>query len=963
MSRDSKSALLALLQNEAELPAAPLPVERLAFALANLGTSSARVSEVASLLADGITAPLLYQTHPEAVLGRLETALPGLTKEQRFEILAASLWMRPLRDEDVARYAAFSLDALGLRADTDVEPPESVEQKLVLYRWSRLLVPRTTHVAAALGAVLAERGLPSTGGNPFETFQDWLGLRAAYVVTPRKSPTALRLLKEAQREDWIDMPWLLATPDATFSLEEVEEDSSDANMQDGERVTEWFRTQVTRHGDFFAQCYGWLPRTSEETARAEAHERGITVLEPADFDNQPRAVLPEEMSASSHESWIRAVKALSDVREGALPVDVTLTFFHGADDTQVGAFEFGISSTLKNDGERNVVRLYFGADPTPIVEALSGSGAHLETSSLPRALSALFPLCQRVRITTPAGLFFDLSKETVSSWGYAPSEVSPAPSEASKAPSEVTPLFAAALAGHLSVNSDEELEPFRMTLSEVDGKAQAELSLQGNSYTMSVESAAGRVTIRQRENHTPFTFDGEWDAESSTFRGLWRMHFQGGTFTARAEETSEVEPTAEELFTGARGGWLDRVSVDLEALRYPGELVHLERLFEDAHFRTAYVQSARDRALRTTSKNLDAQVGINATELHPTLMPLPFRALEHVVQKLGFQGKVRLWVHNAENLSAFVTEDSGVVTVHFSSGLLEALDEQELQIVIAHEIGHVLFGHQELAMRVQGTNMSEATQAEYFALRRHQELSTDRVGMLVSDKPESAFLVQAMLKTGIRKRELFGETSAIVAHAKEEVANLRKRTLTDRMLDTHPYLSIRTVALDAFASSQLLRDLRAHGKCTAPEEAFLELSRFLEVPVAKVSSDDAEAAKRMFLALAALQLAEADGSTSAREARNMALLDPAIAPVLHEVLAWSHARRHVEILSRSRAVRRSFSVPEREQLMVKLLGVVRSDNVVMYAESDRFVQLGGLLDIDTPTFQKLVDKLYKSSRF
>ena len=93
----------------------------------------------------------------------------------------------------------------------------------------------------------------------------------------------------------------------------------------------------------------------------------------------------------------------------------------------------------------------------------------------------------------------------------------------------------------------------------------------------------------------------------------------------------------------------------------------------------------------------------------------------------------------------------------------------------------------------------------------------------------------------------------------------------------------------------------------------------------------------------------------------MTVLDPAIVPVLHEVLEWSHARRHVEILSRSREVRRSFSVPE--QMMVKLLGVVRSDNVVMYAESERFVQLGGLLDIDTLTFQKLVDKLYKSSRF
>lgn len=957
---------LELVRNGRPLPASPSPVERLAFHLGALSRGEASsLEEVVGLASDALSAPLLYQSAPDLVLSSLESSLPSLDARRRSALLGATLWMRPLRDEDVARYAAFSLAAMGFASGSEPPaPPESEDDKLVLYRWARILARTSVHVQNALESTLAERGLPSTGGTPFETFQEWLGLRAVYIVTPQSSPATLHLLGEAQREDWVDQPWLLGSSGATFTLEEIEEDSSEVNMQDGERVTHWLREQVLPYGDFFVEAYGWLPRTSEATAREEAESRGITILTPAAHDVEPRAVAFDDMTFTSRETWGHAVRALADVRDGELPTDVTLGFFHDTHG-QVGAFEIGISNTLKNDGAKNVVRFYFDDDPAPIVEALRRAGSSLEPLSLPKAIAEAHPHCSRVVVKTPAHLHLEVGPEILSVWGYPGDGLAQSRGKrASTVERALSAFVAPALVGHLAVDSDEELEPLRVTLEDLGDRVHAELFLQGTTYAMEVLREGHRITLRQRDARPPVTFDGDWDTEKNLLKGLWRIYGMGGTFTLAPEEPIE-DVSADELYESARKGWLDRSTVDLESLRFPGELVHLRALFEDDHFRTAYLRNVRDRAMRTQSRSLEAQMGVNATEIHPTLMAAPFRALEHATERLGYQGKVRIWVHNADNVNAFVTEDEGVVTVHLTSGLLESFDESELRIVMGHELGHVLFGHHELALGVQGTAMSGATQARYFALRRHQELTTDRIAMFVSDEPDRMFLVQAMLTTGVRKRSLFGTTAAIVSHAREEVAQLRKRSQSDRKRDTHPYAAMRTVALAHFASSALLRDLSTTGRAgtvAAPDDELLELSRFLDVPVVQESAGDVDGARRTFLALAALYLAEADGTTSAREIRNVLRIEEDFRSVAFEVLGYSHSRRFVAMLAEARVLCRKLSVPAREELLVKLLGVVKSDNVVAYSESSRFMELGGLLSVDTLSFQKLVDKLFKASR-
>lgn len=626
MEADPKSSSLAeLLQQSSALPTTPWPVERLAFHLGALSRGdTASLAQVVELLGDGLSAPLLYHAAPEAVVSCLGASMRALPGKERFALLRASLFMRPLRDEDVAKIAALSLDGMGFDKDKDAlpEPPEDLDAKLVLYRWSRLLVRTSAHVAAALESVLAERGLPSTGGTNFDTFQEWLAIRAVFIVTPQHSPAALHALREAQREDWLDQPWLLGTPDATFTLDEIEEDSSEANMQDGERVTSWLREQVLPHGDFFVASFGWLPRTSEATAREAATSRGVAILEPSAHDVAPRSVTFEEMTTASRIAWGRAVQALAEVRDGELATDVTLGFFHGKTG-QEGAFEIGISNTLKNDGAKNSIRLYFDQNPAPIVEALRKTGKNLDPLGLPRSLAEVFPYCARVVIETPGHLHFDLTPEVLATWRYAsPNRTVEAARPLADQTSE-TLRAPSAFVGHLAVE-DEELEPFRVALETIDansGVALAELVLQGTTYAMEVRSEGDRVTFRQREAHGPLTFEGAWDVERTAVKGLWRVGHQGGTFTLTPEESIDDSISAEELYESARKGSLDRSSLALEALRFPGELEHLRALFEDAHFRSAYQRSIRDRAMRTQSRNLEAQVGVNATAACEFLAP------------------------------------------------------------------------------------------------------------------------------------------------------------------------------------------------------------------------------------------------------------------------------------------------------------------------------------------------------
>jgi uncharacterized tellurite resistance protein B-like protein len=480
--------------------------------------------------------------------------------------------------------------------------------------------------------------------------------------------------------------------------------------------------------------------------------------------------------------------------------------------------------------------------------------------------------------------------------------------------------------------------------------------------------ADGRVALRHSDPHQSYAVELVWDPEQRKLAGRWRHYTQGGRVSLERDRVAR-DVSAADLLAELMGSWVPRVGLDLEALRFPGERDLLHALFDDEHFRTAYIEAAAHRAVGTEAMQLDALVGRGATRLTPAMLPSAFRALDAAREALGFRDEVELWVQNDFTLNAFVAVEAGNIAIHFTSGLLEVLTEVELEAAIGHELGHVLFGAHDLAIRLRGAQMSGESHLRYFALRRLQELSADRLSLVACADTRAVFVVQTMLRTGIRRRDLFGGVDALIENARTEIASLRARPRGRIGLDSHPYSSLRTVALDVFARTAAFRSLRPDAPPPSvpldDERARIELEALaglLEAPTASEPAADASPAIARFRALAALRLIEADQTITVRELAALERLDPTLRAELREVVGWTHERRDVEIVGLARDVNRALAVPERERLLGELVRVVRADSVVQFAETSIVVELGSLLQVDTNSFRKTVDELYRGSR-
>ncbi len=945
---DIKIKLETALTGNQNPVAGALPVERLAHALGQLPKIPKTLPEVLALLSDPLTGGLLYRTHPELMLSRLEESTAPMNATSRIEVLHALLALAPIRSEDVVRYVALGLELLQIEdgAHDQVRARWTTDEKITIYRWSSVMLFLPALQVSDIVRLFQARGISNEHSNAWEIFQAWFGFRATVMLTPAMSPAAKIKLEELHRPDWLTMPWMLGTPKTTFMIDEVDDDASPENMQDGSSVTHVLTTQRIPWTDFFSQSHAWHPRQTLATAVRIAAEKGTTLVEPAAYDRTPLVVEAEKLNPSARQIQAEGIRALANAK-GALPADLALVFVYGNGGAQYGVFEFSLSTHFGNDAQKYSVQVYLG-NAESLVQTFEKHSAALGAATLPTLLAALFSHSPRIFVRAPKGPAFEVSAQAVATWNQSGLPTRPA-LHAVALPSsrEVVGSWR----GHTTSDLYEDPQPFLLEIEVGESVGALATLADGNKIELLGSARENRLALRQAQVGMAFVLEGVWNDESATLEGRWRNGHMGGKFTLQRESAMHV-PSASELLSELTSRWSARVSrVALESVRYPGELETLRSLFEDEHFRSAYVESAANRALGTTGKQMSNLLGRGASELSRAMLPSAFRALDKAVAAFGLEEKVRLWVHNDSSLNAFVSVEDNIITVHFSAGALDTLSENELTAVIGHELAHVVLGHQELVLRMQNARMSGATQSRYFTLRRYQELGCDRMALIACGEANVVITSQTVMRTGIRKRELFGNAQALIANAWAEVELFQGRRDPQAKRDTHPYDSLRIAALDTFSKNNGAHDALS-----------LELAKLLETPGQTADDSSSPVDVSRFHALAAMQLVEADRSIAAKEVGSLMSLRGPVVHELQQIWQWSYERRLVEIAKLAPRVIEQLATPEREQLLVDLIGIVRSDNVVQYAETGVVQELSWLLNVDTHSFQKTITELYKSAR-
>lgn len=141
-------------------------------------------------------------------------------------------------------------------------------------------------------------------------------------------------------------------------------------------------------------------------------------------------------------------------------------------------------------------------------------------------------------------------------------------------------------------------------------------------------------------------------------------------------------------------------------------------------------------------------------------------------------------------------------SIFIHSGIVEHMDEAELQFVIGHELGHVVCGHTRWSSILGPLSEipSPLLGLVFGAWQRRCEYSADRAGLIASQNLTAAVTALMKLSGGALATKETSITS-FVQQANE--ADLS--TQLGRLLQDHPYATDRVKELVAFANSPIYK--------------------------------------------------------------------------------------------------------------------------------------------------------------
>jgi len=204
-----------------------------------------------------------------------------------------------------------------------------------------------------------------------------------------------------------------------------------------------------------------------------------------------------------------------------------------------------------------------------------------------------------------------------------------------------------------------------------------------------------------------------------------------------------------------------------------------------------------DQSFKTQNDEIDNYFSLNSMLVTPTVTPIIANSINKVIQRLQIpESSVKAYVYAAPEIQAecYAGNDTDCV-IRLSSGLIDILENEEIEFVIGHELGHFLYDH-GLAIK---SNQNDSM--EFLIQKRAQEVSADRIGLLASESLDVS--IRAMMKTmsGLTSKYLNFDIAAFLSQL-SNTSNYKSQINTN---SSHPSMLIRCRALLWFSMSETFK--------------------------------------------------------------------------------------------------------------------------------------------------------------
>jgi hypothetical protein len=186
-----------------------------------------------------------------------------------------------------------------------------------------------------------------------------------------------------------------------------------------------------------------------------------------------------------------------------------------------------------------------------------------------------------------------------------------------------------------------------------------------------------------------------------------------------------------------------------------------------------------------------AQYSRHSLEINNYVTPKLEEVVKNALVRLDMNRElVVAFVYASSEIEArSLTLDGEKCLIGLSSSLINLLDDDELQFVVGHELGHFIFKHKGHNQLTINGLMSG------YRLSRSQEISADRIGFIAAG--DISACARALIKTssGLSGDKIRFDVSAYL----KQFENLDNMKGADDSFRTHPSLLIRTKSLLLFS--------------------------------------------------------------------------------------------------------------------------------------------------------------------
>ena len=201
-----------------------------------------------------------------------------------------------------------------------------------------------------------------------------------------------------------------------------------------------------------------------------------------------------------------------------------------------------------------------------------------------------------------------------------------------------------------------------------------------------------------------------------------------------------------------------------------------------------------DQSIKMDNEEIDTYFSLNSMLVTPDVTPIISKSVEKVIKRLRIpKSSVKTYVYASPEIQAecYAGSDTDCV-IRLSSGLIDILENEEIEFVMGHELGHFLYDH-GLAVK---SNANESI--EFLIQKRAQEISADRIGLLASESLDVS--IRAMMKTmsGLTSKYLNFDIASFISQLSNS-SNFKSQISTS---SSHPSMLIRCRALLWFSMSE-----------------------------------------------------------------------------------------------------------------------------------------------------------------